>query len=159
MVWFVDRIEDYLWEFVDYLYDLYLESRDIPFVGGIISGIVYSAYYAMWYVAYYLGDFNTWCDRVEDTVDYFSDWIDWLYDAISGVYTVITGFLSWTEIKDKIEDTYAILSMTYKEIVGLGKGAILGTYTSLSAWFNAQEEKVVGWVEARFEDILDEVFK
>jgi len=159
MVWFLDRIEDYLGDFVDLLYDLYLESSDIPVVGGIISGIFYSAYYAMWYVAYYIGDFNTWCDGLEDTVDYFSDWIDWFFGQIEYIWSQLDQIVSWATIQERIEETYAILSRTYTEIVNLGKGAILGTYASLTAWFNAQEDKVVGWIEDRFEDILDEVFK
>jgi len=159
MVWFFDNIEDYLWDFVDLLYELYSESGDIPVVGGIISGIIYSAYYALWYVAYYCGYFNEWIDDALDDLDDLWDDLGDAWDYIDAIWEDIAAFLTWTQIKNNLEDTYAILSRTYNEIVELGKGAILGTYTSLATWLDAQEDKVVGWVETRFEDILDEVFK
>jgi len=127
MVWWMDHLVDYLWEFVDYLYDLYRESRDIPIVGGIIAGIVYSAYYAIWYVAYYFDYFNDWVDDAIDDLDDIWDDLGDAWDYIDAIWDDIADFLTWTQIKNNIKDTYTILSMTYNEIVGLGKCAILGT--------------------------------
>lgn len=158
MVWQFDRLEDYLWDVADYLYDLGIECRDIPFVGWAIASIVYDVYRAAWYVAYYFERINDWADGIVNTLNWVDDWIDWFYGQYSVLIGMIAEFLSWSEIRSRMEAYYGILTDSYSTIVAGGKAAILGAYTSLDAWHDAQQDKIEDWVVDRFEAILDRVF-
>lgn len=158
MAWQFDRIEDYLWDIADYLYDVYEECSEIPLVGRAIASAVYPVYYAAFYVAYYFQRVNDWADGIVDNLEWLDNRFYLLYNAIRGFDDKIRDFLSWTDIRSRMEAYYRVLTDSYSTIVSQGKAAILGRYASLDAWFDAQKDKIEEMIVDRFERILDRIF-
>lgn len=158
MVWQFDRLEDYLWDIADYLYDVYQECREIPLVGWAIASAIYPVYYAAFYVAYYFERINDWADGIVNALDWLETKFDWLYNAMISIDDKIVSFLSWTDIVTKMEAYYKILTDSYSTIVSMGKSAILGRYASLDAWLDAKKGDIEDLIVDRFERILDRIF-
>ena len=112
-----------------------------------------------------------------------ADMFAWIRSEIEAAYTIVTH--TWQDVLDAIDaaagvlptwfptsledlknlindtvsSTFTILSETKASIVAAAKTAVLGAYTTLDGWFNAQKDKIISWVVMEAESILDEVFK
>jgi len=115
----MDTIEDYLWDFTNWLYDWYLWAFYDLLIGWAFDDILYGMYYAMFYVSQGFGDLNDWIDDVIDDLDYVWDWIDYLDDTADAILVTIAGFLTWTGIKAQIDLAYDILAHTWSDIEAL----------------------------------------
>lgn len=77
----------------------------------------------------------------------------------SALWTAIAAFLTWTQIKTKITDTWDILTMTASDLVAWIEPYLPALPDWLPTSLKEMKAKVVDWVSEKFEDIMDKVFK
>jgi len=128
----IDRIDDSMWEMTTirrYLIDI---GNALAKIGTYFFDLS--------------DDYDQLTERAKDAIlgSYYNlnSWLD-------SRQAVIMSWSSdlWKDIRGRMEEVETQLS----EMASLGTDEI-------TSWFEGQEEKVIGWVENRAEDILDRMF-
>ena len=100
-------------------------------------------------------------DVITTILDTPADMFAWIKTEIEDAYDIVTH--SWYEVTDLIPSWSDLVPYGFpssvSDLTSLISSTILGAFSDLGGWFDAQEEKVLNWVVDSFEWILDKVFK